>query len=59
MPSAEIKDYNVMADEHKNFDQPVKNNIRTYNNILKITAGQGDDYTVVYYFIPNSMNIIR
>ena len=59
MPSAEIKDYNVMADEHKNFDQPVKNNIRTYNDILKITAGQGDDYTVVYYFIPNSMNIIR
>ena len=45
MPSAEIKDYNVMVDEHKNFDQPVKNNIRTYTNILKITAGQGDDYT--------------
>ena len=34
------------------FDQPVKNNIRTQNNILKITAGQGDDYTtgcLVFY----------
>ena len=43
------------------FDQTVKNNIRNYNNILKITIGQGDDYTTgdVYYFLPISMNIIR
>ena len=34
-----------MIDGQNYFDQPVKNNIRTYNNILKITAGQGDDYT--------------
>ena len=27
------------------FDQPVKNNIKTYENIRKITTGQGDDYT--------------
>ena len=25
-------------------DQPVKNNLRTYDNIQKITIGQGDDY---------------
>ena len=25
------------------FDQPVKNDIRTYDNIRKITSGQGDD----------------
>ena len=30
----------------KNFlDQPVKNNKGTYENIRKITTGQGDDYT--------------
>ena len=27
------------------FDQPIKNNKVTYNNIRKIAIGQGDDYT--------------
>ena len=27
------------------FDQPVKNNKVTYENIRKIATGQGDDYT--------------
>ena len=27
------------------FDQPVKNELRTYDNIQKITTSKGDDYT--------------
>ena len=27
------------------FDSPVKSDMRTYDNILKIATGQGDDYT--------------
>ena len=27
------------------FDQPVKNNLRTQDNIQKIATGQKDDYT--------------
>ena len=27
------------------FDQPVRNNLITYDNIQKIATGQGDDYT--------------
>ena len=27
------------------FNQPIKNDINTYENIWKITNGQGDDYT--------------
>ena len=27
------------------FDQPIKNDLKTYDNIRKISAGQGDDYT--------------
>ena len=27
------------------FDQPIKNNKVTYENIRKIATGQGDDYT--------------
>ena len=32
-----------MIDGKKNFDQPVKNDIRTYDNIRKISTGQEDD----------------
>ena len=28
----------------KPFNQPVRNDLRTYDNIQKIAAGQGDDY---------------
>ena len=45
LPNVEIKDYNVMIDGQNFFDQPVKNNLRTYDNIRKIGNGQGDDYT--------------
>ena len=34
-----------MIDGEKVFDQPVKIDMRTYNNIRKIAAGQGDGYT--------------
>ena len=46
--TAEIKDYNVMIDEKNDFDQSVKNDLITYENIQKITSGQGDDYTTGY-----------
>ena len=45
IPNVEIKDYNVMVDGKSFFDQPVKNNKVTYENIRKTTTGQGDDYT--------------
>ena len=34
-----------MIDGKNFFDRPVKNGIRTYNNIRKISTGQGDYYT--------------
>ena len=34
-----------MIDGKNLFDQPVKNNKVTYENIRKIATGQGDDYT--------------
>ena len=45
LPNVEIKDYNVEIDGKNFFDQPVKNNKITYENIRKIATGQGDDYT--------------
>ena len=46
LPPLEIKDYNnVMIDGRNFFDQQIKNDLRTYDNIRKIATGQGDDYT--------------
>ena len=45
IPNVEIKDYNVMIDGKNFFDQPVKNDNVTYENIRKIATSQGDDYT--------------
>ena len=44
LPNVEIKDYNIMINGENVFDQPVKNNKVTYENIRKIATGQGDDY---------------
>ena len=35
-----------MIDGKQFFDQPVKNDKMTYENIRKIATGQGDDYTI-------------
>ena len=48
IPNVEIKDYNVMIDGKNVFDQPVKNDKVTFENITKIATGQGDDYTTGY-----------
>ena len=45
IPNVEIKDYNVMIDGKNFFDQPIKNNKVTYENIRKVAIGHGDDYT--------------
>ena len=43
--TVEIKDYNIMVNGRNFFDKPIKNDLKTYDNIRKIAAGQGDDYT--------------
>ena len=45
LPTAKVEDYNVMIDGRNFFDQPIKNDIKAEENIQKITADQGDDYT--------------
>ena len=37
-----------MIDGRNFFDQPIKNDLKTYDNIRKIATGQGDDYTTRY-----------
>ena len=42
LPNVEIKDYNIMINGENFFDQPIKNNKATYENIA---TDQGDEYT--------------
>ena len=35
----EMKDYNVMIDGRNFFDQPIKNDLKTSDNIRKISTG--------------------
>ena len=45
LPNVELKDYNIMINGENSFDQPVKDNKVTYENIRKIATSQGVDYT--------------
>ena len=62
LPNVEIKDYNVRIDGRNFFDQPVKNDKITYENLRKIATGQGDDYTtgclLNYHYFKKSYKLI-
>ena len=45
LPNVEIKDYNIMINGENFFDQPVKDNKVTYENVRKIATGKGSGYT--------------
>ena len=42
--TVEMENFNVMTDQNF-FEQPVRNDLRTFNSIRKIPTVQGDDYT--------------
>ena len=53
IPNVEIKDYNVMIAGKNFFDQPIKNNKVTYENIRKIVIGHGDDVCLIIHISKN------
>ena len=63
LPKIEIRDHNVMIAGKNIFGHPVRNDIRKYDNILKISNGQGDGYktgclTDYCYFKKHKMIVI-
>ena len=49
-----------MIDKENNFNQPAKNDARTYDEIQKITTEKGDQYIMAaYQIIPILQNIKR
>ena len=45
LPKVEIKYYKVIIDGKNLFNQPINNNLKTYENIRKTATGKGDDDT--------------
>ena len=45
LPNVTIRNYNVMITGENFFDQPIKDDKVTYENIRKFATGRGDDYT--------------
>ena len=45
LPRIEIKNYNIEIDGRDIYDQRINDLIKQYNEVRKISTGQGDDYT--------------
>ena len=45
LPRMTIKNYNIEIDERNFYDQAINDSIKQYDELRKISTGQGDDYT--------------
>ena len=45
LPRVKIENYIIEIDGRNFYDQPINDSIKQYDEIRKITTGQGDDYT--------------
>ena len=45
LPRVKIENYNIEIDGENFYDQPINDSIKQYDEIRKISTGQGDDYT--------------
>ena len=45
LPRVKIENYNIKIDGKNFYDQPINDSIKQYDEIRKISTGQGDDYT--------------
>ena len=53
LPRFKIENYNIEIDDRNFYDQPINDSIKQYDEVRKISKGQGDDYTtlVVYWIL--------
>ena len=45
LPRIKINDYNIEIDGRNFYDQPINDSIKQYDEVRKVSTGQGDDYT--------------
>ena len=44
LPRVKIENYNIEIDGRNFYDQPINDSIKQYDEVRKISTGQGDDY---------------
>ena len=45
LPRIKIENYNIEIDGRNFYDQPINDSIKQYDEVRKVSTGQGDDYT--------------
>ena len=45
LPRVKIENYNIKIDGRNFYDQPINDSIKQNDEVKKVSAGQGDDYT--------------
>ena len=45
LPIIKIENYNIEIDGRNFYDQPINDLIKQYDEVRKVSAGQGDDYS--------------
>ena len=45
LPRVKIEDYNIETNGRNFYDQPINDSIKHYDEVRKVSTGQGDDYT--------------
>ena len=45
LPRVKIENYNIEIDGRNFYDQPINDSVKQYDEIRKVSTGQGDDYT--------------
>ena len=62
LPKVGIDNYNVIINGKNFYNQPIDSNIKRYEEVRKITTGQGEDYTtgcvLDYDYIKNHYRLI-
>ena len=48
LPRVKVDNYNIEIDGRNFYDQPINDSIKHYDEIRKVSTGQGDDYTTGY-----------
>ena len=46
LPKGIVKNYNLITNRKSFYDQPYDSDIKRYEEIKKLTTGQGEDYTM-------------
>ena len=62
LPKGIIKNHNVIVNGKNFYDQPIDSHVKRYEEIRKLTTGQGEDYTkeclLDYEYIKNHDRLI-